>query len=87
MPRYTYVCPSCEKIFDIEKGMHSPHPGRCPACGYQGQLMRRFPQLAIKFKGSGFYSTDKALDSFIPGYDGPDEVELMNMGEDVPEGQ
>nr|MBN1228875.1 hypothetical protein [Anaerolineae bacterium] len=84
MPVYTYVCPQCSRVFDVEKSMTAPHPVHCEDCGYQGPLMRRFNQPSIKYRCSGFYTTDKKLDTFVPGYDGPDEVTLMEMGEDVP---
>jgi putative FmdB family regulatory protein len=68
MPLYTYLCPECRKVFDIEKAMSDPHP-TTHVCGFEGELGRVFSPPAITFRGSGFYSTDKGLDKIDPEYD------------------
>lgn len=72
MPLYTYRCPKCDVVFDVEKPMAAPHPTAC-ACGYEGELGRVFKPTAVTFHGSGFYNTDKALDTIIPEYELTDQ--------------
>jgi putative FmdB family regulatory protein len=62
MSIYSYICPKCEKVSDVEKPMADPHPNVCPLCGYKGVLGRVFAVPGITFRGSGFYHTDKRLD-------------------------
>lgn len=72
MPVYSYLCPMCKVVFDTEKGMSDPHP-TTHDCGFEGEMGRVFNPTAITFHGSGFYSTDKALDTIIPEYDLTDD--------------
>lgn len=57
--KYTFRCKACDKTFEIEHGMHEPHPAKCPECG--GRLVRRFNKPNVHYHGSGFYTTDKVL--------------------------
>jgi|GEM_PF-3329923 len=61
MSIYSYRCPKCNKVSDVEKSMLDPHPKVCPECGYKGVLGRVFVAPSITFRGSGFQQTDKRL--------------------------
>lgn len=61
MATYTYKCPECEKITEIQKPMLDPHPEVCPVCGKVGLVHMMHPP-AVIYHGSGFYHTDKVID-------------------------
>jgi putative FmdB family regulatory protein len=59
MPTYEYICKSCGFSFEIFQNMKDESLRLCPECG---QEIRRVINGGggVIFKGSGFYSTDKA---------------------------
>ena len=65
---YTYKCKECEKHFQINKRMSDPPPSKCPMCDSE-DIHRVYDVPSIVYKGSGFYNTDKALDTIVPEYD------------------
>tara|TARA_Y100000034_G_scaffold96491_1_gene117522 strand:+ start:7659 stop:7886 length:228 start_codon:yes stop_codon:yes gene_type:complete len=64
MPFYTFKCPSCKKVDEVEQGMKAAIPicQRCinASCGVHIVEMERVYGHTAKpqFKGSGFYETD-----------------------------
>lgn len=59
MPKYDFRCAGNCGIIEIKKSMLDPNPEECPVCGEQ--LTRHFAPTPAVYKGSGFFSTDKAL--------------------------
>ena len=64
MPFYTFKCPSCNVVIDIQQKMHDDPP-ECKKCdnasvGIHVPIMERIwkPARKPQFKGSGFYETD-----------------------------
>lgn len=58
--RYLYRTVSGH-VVEVDKRISDPHPEVCPHCG--DQIERRvWTSNPVIWKGSGFYSTDKALD-------------------------
>jgi putative FmdB family regulatory protein len=57
MPIYRYVCSNCgheEKVIVLRK---EDEEVKCPECG--ADMEKGLPKsVGVKFKGSGFYSTD-----------------------------
>ncbi len=56
MPTYTYDC-DCGQVIDVRHSIHEEPVLECDNCG--GLMRRVFTAPAVKFNGSGFYSTDK----------------------------
>jgi putative FmdB family regulatory protein len=56
MPTYEYRCPN-EHTFELFQRMSDLPPTSCEICG-AAPVERVLSQVAIHFKGSGFYSTD-----------------------------
>ena len=57
MPSYVYEC-ACGQVYDVTHSIHEDPEVECDNC--EGGMLR-VPQASyIQFKGSGFYSTDKA---------------------------
>src|SRR5580704_2364743 len=56
MPTYEYACKSCGEHLDVHQAFTDDPLTTCPTCG--GPLRKVFGNIAIAFKGSGFYSTD-----------------------------
>jgi putative FmdB family regulatory protein len=56
MPTYEYRCKACEHTFDAVQSFTDDPLTECPACG--GELRKLFGNVAINFKGSGFYRND-----------------------------
>jgi putative FmdB family regulatory protein len=56
MPTYEYACKSCGKHHDVVQSFTDDALTTCPTCG--GPLRKVFGNIAIAFKGSGFYKTD-----------------------------
>jgi putative FmdB family regulatory protein len=57
MPQYSYMCSGCEDLVTVVRSFSEEEIEDCPTC--MGRLRRRFFAPAIKFNGSGFYSTEK----------------------------
>lgn len=59
MPVYRYECESCGHEFRVLQEMGSDEPMTCPKC--QARNARRLlSRVAVQFKGSGYYKTDRA---------------------------
>lgn len=58
MPTYRYKCESCKKEEEIVQKISEPALTTCPFCNEAS--FKRIPpkEVAIQFKGSGFYITD-----------------------------
>lgn len=56
MPTYEYRCKSCERTHEAQQSFTDPPLTVCPECG--GELRKVFGNIAVTFKGSGFYKND-----------------------------
>ncbi|WP_120003012.1 FmdB family zinc ribbon protein [Nesterenkonia muleiensis] len=56
MPTYAYACKDCSHAFDIVQSFSDDALTECPQC--QGRLRKKFGNVGVTFKGSGFYRTD-----------------------------
>ena len=56
MPTYEYACKECDDHLEVHQSFTDPPLTECPSCG--GPLRKVFGNIAITFKGSGFYKTD-----------------------------
>lgn len=56
MPLYEYQCKKCGHRFERIQSFSAEDVKQCPIC--QGEVERLISAPAIRFKGSGFYSTD-----------------------------
>lgn len=72
---YTFDCEECGRIF-VEHPMAKGHPEVCPTC--KGDITRIYDAPPLKFKGSGFYSTDSVLSDPTP-----DEVTEAKISGDM----
>ena len=55
MPLYEFRCTYCDNLFERIQPYHGDWPP-CPVCG--SETMRIMSSSSVKFKGSGFHSTD-----------------------------
>jgi len=56
VPTYEYACRECDEHLEVQQSFADPPLTECPAC--KGPLRKVFGNIAITFKGSGFYKTD-----------------------------
>lgn len=56
MPTYEYRCKDCGHEFEAVQAFTDDAISVCPTCG--GTVKKRFGNVGISFKGSGFYKTD-----------------------------
>jgi len=56
MPTYEYRCKDCGHEFEAVQSFTDDAISECPSCG--GTVKKRFGNVGISFKGSGFYKTD-----------------------------
>jgi putative FmdB family regulatory protein len=56
VPTYEYACRECDEHLEVHQSFTDAPLTECPACG--GPLRKVFGNIAITFKGSGFYKTD-----------------------------
>lgn len=56
MPTYSYLCKDCGHAFDVVQSFSEDALVTCPEC--QGALRKKFGNVGVAFKGSGFYRTD-----------------------------
>ncbi|HYU63550.1 MAG TPA: FmdB family zinc ribbon protein [Verrucomicrobiae bacterium] len=56
MPIYGYRCSNCGHEFEIQQRMSDEPLKVCPQC--QGKLTKMVYPAGVRFKGSGFYTTD-----------------------------
>ena len=57
MPTYQYRCKACGEDLEVQQSFTDDALTTCPACGAE-QLKKVFGNIAVTFKGSGFYKTD-----------------------------
>ncbi len=57
MPTYQYACPDCGYQFEQRQKFTDDPIKRCPQCGRR-HVYRVVSQVAVTFKGSGWYITD-----------------------------
>lgn len=65
MPLYEYQCRKCGRRWEKIRKFSDPPLTTCEACA--GTLDQLISAPAIQFKGSGWYVTDYARKSSIPG--------------------
>ena len=56
MPTYAYACKNCDHAFDIVQSFSDDSLTQCPECS--GRLRKKFGNVGVTFRGSGFYRTD-----------------------------
>jgi len=56
MPTYEYRCKSCGHELEVQQSFTDAALTECPEC--HGQLRKVFGNVAVTFKGSGFYKND-----------------------------
>ena len=61
MPTYAYACKDCGHAFDIVQSFSEDSLTECPQCS--GVLRKKFGNIGVTFKGSGFYRTDSRSSS------------------------
>ncbi len=59
MPMYRYTCSACGHEFRMLHTEGLPEDVICPSC-QSTDTERRLPRVAVQFKGSGYYKTDRA---------------------------
>ena len=57
MPTYEYRCKSCGHELEAQQSFTDDPLTDCPSCG-ESTLKKVFGNIAVTFKGSGFYKTD-----------------------------
>lgn len=57
MPTYEYQCSDCGELTEAFQSFTDPALTDCPSCP-DGSLRKRFGNVGVVFKGSGFYRTD-----------------------------
>ena len=58
MPTYEFTCITCDKTLTVTCKYEEIDAITCPDC--KESMKRSYTFGAVSFKGSGFYSTDKA---------------------------
>lgn len=56
MPRYDYLCGSCQERFELKLSFSAEIEQPCVKCGSNAQ--RQFVAVPVVFKGSGWYVND-----------------------------
>lgn len=56
MPTYAYQCKDCHHAFDIVQSFAEDSLTTCDQCS--GRLRKKFGNVGVSFKGSGFYRND-----------------------------
>ncbi|MDO4253264.1 MAG: zinc ribbon domain-containing protein [Rothia sp. (in: high G+C Gram-positive bacteria)] len=59
MPVYVYQCKNCGHLFEKQQTFAEAALKICPQCG-QEQLRKKYGNVGVVFKGSGFYKTDSS---------------------------
>ena len=57
MPTYEYRCKSCGNQLEVQQSFSDDPLTTCPACD-EPTLKKVFGNIAVTFKGSGFYKND-----------------------------
>jgi putative FmdB family regulatory protein len=81
MPLYEYQCKKCGHRFERIRKFSDPPIKKCPECG--GAVEQLVSAPAVQFKGSGWYVTDYAKKSSMPGssHDGGSEPKTESKAE------
>jgi putative FmdB family regulatory protein len=74
MPTYQYACPDCGHEFELRQKFTDEPVKRCPKCERR-HVYRVINQVAVTFKGSGWYITDSK---------GSDIKKVQHKGEQPP---
>jgi len=61
VPTYEYACKGCGEHLEVHQSFSDAALTECPNCA--GALRKVFGNIAITFKGSGFYKTDSRASS------------------------
>ena len=61
MPTYEYACADCGHELEAVQSFTDDPLTECPECA--GTLRKRFGNVGVVFKGSGFYRTDSKADA------------------------
>jgi len=56
VPTYSFACRDCDHRFEQVLSIHHSTLPACSACG--GEVRKVISNVAVTFKGSGFYRTD-----------------------------
>ncbi len=56
MPTYAYTCTACQHSLEVRQSFTDDALTECPEC--HGRLRKRFDNVGVVFKGSGFYRND-----------------------------
>ena len=79
MPLYEYRCKACGHRFEKIQTFSAPDEKECPVC--KGEVERLISAPAVRFSGSGFYSTDyPSKSSSAPKADGGGKSESSSEG-------
>ena len=62
MPIYQYACPDCGNRFELKQKFTDNPVKKCPRCG-RFHVYRVVGQVAVAFKGTGWYITDSRSSS------------------------
>lgn len=57
MPVYAYQCKNCDHTFEQHQSFTEDALKTCPECD-KDELRKKFGNVGIVFKGSGFYAND-----------------------------
>ncbi len=68
MPTYAYSCTACAHSMEVRQSFTDDALTTCPECG--GRLRKRFDNVGVVFKGSGFYRNDSRASTGSGGGDG-----------------
>ena len=71
MPLYEYQCKKCGRKMEKIRKFSDPPLTVCEKCG--GELEQLISSPAIQFKGAGWYVTDYAKKSSVPGGSSSDD--------------
>ena len=66
MPTYEYRCKACGEELEVQQSFTDAALTTCPSCGEES-LRKVFGNIAVTFKGSGFYKTDSRSSSSAGG--------------------
>ncbi len=80
MPTYEYGCSQCGEHLEIVQSIHDDALTECPNCG--GSLRKKFGNVGIVFKGSGFYKTDSRASPNKTSASGSKSSESSSSGQD-----
>lgn len=67
MPTYQYACPDCGNKFELKQKFTDDPVKRCPRCEKR-HVYRVVGQVAVSFKGTGWYITDSKKSNGTNGH-------------------